>query len=484
MENKKYKYYYQVGEYIELNALPQGGFYLSISDSCKLFGISVEVFEDEFNAFYGQSNLNSASMISDTHQFSSDESDSESDPVLYTIDIKTISPEFYESIATKYNRDAYNIFKTWFNMILLEKSLEINSLNGEDNQTYLMIKHMNKQNEILSANHGVCITAKEYLTMIKSFNDSYCAVIDLFRSMLTNRVITDEQIDFFKSINLSYYSFDLTHENNLQAGSDIKKHLFGDTIRPLIAKLEEFYNIEDLTCFFDKVSDDLIVVVYNYNLHPKFLVEFIREFSFNCSVILKEYASYFVKRLYTFENEFWFEDFYLQSEDFTTLTEKIQHFEKGIIEAEKWMLLDSTHNTDRQEADFYIGKCKKAIEIINSEYKVLSNNTSYTEESDKTISHGETDITLNRQFLALYYLLNEVDNKVFSRNKSEIARFIQLLTNKSYDNIYKLTKNPVKDPLERTSKKYQSDIQFVKEAFLKLGLDKIAHQIESDNLVG
>lgn len=105
-------------------------------------------------------------------------------------------------------------------------------------------------------------------------------------------------------------------------------------------------------------------------------------------------------------------------------------------------------------------------------------------KEDTTLPLSKTDITLNRQFLALYYILNEVDKNAFNRNKSEAARFFQLLTGKSYDNIYKHTKNPLKDPTERTSKKYQADIQFLKETFIKLGLNKIAQQIENDNLVG
>ena len=84
----------------------------------------------------------------------------------------------------------------------------------------------------------------------------------------------------------------------------------------------------------------------------------------------------------------------------------------------------------------------------------------------------------------MYYLLNELDNKIFSRNKAEIARFIQLLTGKNYDNIYKRTINPLKDPSERTSAKYQSDIKFLKEIFHKLGLDNIVRKIENDNLIG
>ena len=106
-------------------------------------------------------------------------------------------------------------------------------------------------------------------------------------------------------------------------------------------------------------------------------------------------------------------------------------------------------------------------------------------KEDTTLPLSNTDITLNRQFLALYYMLNEVDKEAFARNKSETARFFQLLTGKSYENIYKLTKKPLKDLSECTSKKYLSDIKFVKESFMKLGLNKIAQQIEKkDNLIG
>ncbi|MBV5342799.1 hypothetical protein JZU68_04005, partial [bacterium] len=281
-----------------------------------------------------------------------------------------------------------------------------------------------------------------------------------------------------------YYNYDLTPENQLQAGTDIKKHLFYSSISPLVAKIKEFYNIDNLLFIRNNKQSELIVDIYKHNLQPGFLIDFLTEFNYVCSIILKDYNNWFVSEPNTFENKFDFGEAYSMAEDLQTASEKTQYFEKEIIEIEKWMLLESSHNTDRQQADIYIGKCSKAIEIINSENKVLSNNTSTSEKSDKLISLPETDITLNRQFLALYYLLNEVDKEAFARNKSEIARFIQLLTGKSYENIYKLTKNPVKDPAERTSKKYQSDIKFVKESFLKLGFNKIAQQIENDNLIG
>ncbi len=251
----------------------------------------------------------------------------------------------------------------------------------------------------------------------------------------------------------------------------------------MVDNIKEFYNTDNLLFIRNNKQNELIVDIYKYNLQPEFLIDFLTEFNYVCSIILKDYNNWFVSEPDTFENKFDFSEAYAMAEDLQTATEKTQFFEKEIIEIEKWMLLESSHNTDQQQADIYIGKCNKAIEIINSENKVSSNNTSTSEKSDKLISIPDTDTTLNRQFLALYYLLNEVDKELFGRNKSEIARFIHLLTGKNYDNIYKLTKNPVKDPAERTSKKYQSDIQFVKESFRKLGLNKIAHKIENDNLV-
>lgn len=480
MENKKYKYYYTKQNFIEVNVLPQGGCYISVIDSSKLFGITPETFREEQQLFLNQTNYNPAKVISDGHKFSDEQSDSS----VSTIEIDNIHPDFYEYLANKFNRDAYDIFKIWLNMILLEKHLETNSLNGEDNANYLIVKYMNKQNEIMSANEGKCLTAKDYIDYMRQINDSYTATISLLNNIVDLKKITDDDVLFLNSIDLSYYNYDLTPENQLQAGSDIKKHLFYSAISPLIAKIKEFYNTDNLLFIKNNKQNELIVEIYKYNLQPDFLINFLNEFYYVCRIILNEYNNWFESVPDTFENNFEFSDAYAMAEDLQTATEKIQFFEKEIIEIEKWMLLESTHNTDQQQADMYIGKCKHAIEIINSENKVSSNNITCNEKSDQSISHPETDITLNRQFLALYYLLNEVDKEAFSRNKSEIARFIQLLTGKSYDNIYKLTKNPVKDPAERTSKKYQSDIQFVKESFLKLGLNKIAHQIENDNLVG
>ena len=107
MENKKHKYYYTKQDFIEVNVLPQGGFYLSFTDSSKLFGTTVEKFSEEYQLFLNQTVHNPGIVISDGHKFSTEQSNS----AVTTIEINNMPTDFYEHIANKYNRDAYDNFK-------------------------------------------------------------------------------------------------------------------------------------------------------------------------------------------------------------------------------------------------------------------------------------------------------------------------------------------------------------------------------------
>ena len=180
------------------------------------------------------------------------------------------------------------------------------------------------------------------------------------------------------------------------------------------------------------------------------------------------------------------------------LSERKGFFNMMILNCNKMCLTGQIKNVDTDEQAQFIRKCEKAIEIIEFEKNNfgsennVDNDLKHDEEllqkikdlKQESDSLPESDITLNRQFLAIYYMLNAIDNKTFTRNKSEIARFIQMLTGKNYDNIYKKVKNPLKDPSEKTGKKYQDDIHFLIETFRNLGLNKVAQTIENDNLFG
>ena len=59
--------------------------------------------------------------------------------------------------------------------------------------------------------------------------------------------------------------------------------------------------------------------------------------------------------------------------------------------------------------------------------------------------------------------------KVINIDKTEIARFIEFLTNKSYHNIYE----KVRSPLKLSDRALKKDLNFVKDYFVKLGLEDV-----------
>jgi len=479
MENKKYKYYYTIGQFIEVYTQPKGGIYMSHSDISKLFGITVEQFQQEYIYFMDLNELCPTNITMDNYQYTFNNIENSKS----TLEIENATSEFYELLEEKYKPDALKSFNSWLNMIMMEQVLERDALNGEDKNAYLTMKYMNRQNEIKSANEGICLSAKAYIDYMQKINDSFSEVLNRLVEITKSNQITPNDVNLFKSIDLMYNNYELTPDTCLQAGKDIKKHLFLAAIEPFIIQLKMFYGVDEISLIGNKKLNEMIVLFFKINLDAEFLVDFTTEFTFISGVILKDYNQWFRKQPNSFDDKFWFEDLYFKSEDLNTTSEKLQHFKNEIIAAQEWLLIDSENDSDKQQADIFIDKCNRAIEFIQIKNQ-LSPKVIESTVDELLLPLPDTDITLNRQFLALYYLLNEVDKEAFARNKSEIARFIQLLTGKSYENIYKLTKNPVKDPVERTSKKYQSDIKFVKESFLKLGLNKIAQQIENDNLVG
>ena len=107
-------------------------------------------------------------------------------------------------------------------------------------------------------------------------------------------------------------------------------------------------------------------------------------------------------------------------------------------------------------------KLNKEIEKRIKISKLLSKNE--TEEKN-------TDFTTARQVLAVHYLLQYYHVK--NVDKTEIARFIQFLTGKNLDNIYKKLQNPFKV----NDKSLKEDLRFVREYFERLGMQEVVKLI-------
>jgi hypothetical protein len=84
------------------------------------------------------------------------------------------------------------------------------------------------------------------------------------------------------------------------------------------------------------------------------------------------------------------------------------------------------------------------------------------------------EYTTSRQVLAVHYLLKYCQVK--NIDMTEKARFIQFLTGKNYDNIYKR----VQSPLNGNDRHMSEDLKFVRGYFERLGMKEIAKMISNE----
>ncbi|MBI5542187.1 MAG: hypothetical protein HY951_19175 [Bacteroidia bacterium] len=93
---------------------------------------------------------------------------------------------------------------------------------------------------------------------------------------------------------------------------------------------------------------------------------------------------------------------------------------------------------------------------------------------EKETEEKNTDFTTARQVLAVHYLFKFMQVK--NVDKTEIARFIQFLTGKNFDNIYKKLQNPLKI----NDKSAKEDLRFVREYFERLGMIEVVKIINNE----
>ncbi|HYE71999.1 MAG TPA: hypothetical protein VEF04_01660 [Blastocatellia bacterium] len=91
-------------------------------------------------------------------------------------------------------------------------------------------------------------------------------------------------------------------------------------------------------------------------------------------------------------------------------------------------------------------------------------------------SNLNSEFTTARQVWAIHFLLEASGLSRDRVEKTEVARFIEFLTGKNFDNIYKRVRN-LHSVSEESS---QKDLDFVREYFNKLGLTSIVKKIDQE----
>lgn len=95
------------------------------------------------------------------------------------------------------------------------------------------------------------------------------------------------------------------------------------------------------------------------------------------------------------------------------------------------------------------------------------------ESTNNESAARKKEFTTARQVQAILYLLE--DSGLPQIEKTEIARFIEFLTGKNYDNVYKR----VLSPLKSRDQADNADLIYIKDWFRRLGLTALVEKIES-----
>ena len=336
---------------------------------------------------------------------------------------------------------------------------------------------------------------EEVIKEYKALNEVLISAMEALSSIFSRSFFNAVDFKILSELDLQYKKRHIRkkRKDNLILNKDILSNILHSTLTETYKRSIYFFGSNDVSQWDYKLNQYRNFLI---SFEGKHVVEMIAIINTLHASVLELHKDYNTNEN-SFQENFNFNAIVNYSDEIIDLDERKAFLNLMILTCNKMCLSGQIILVDKKEQTDFIRKCQIAIENINFEKKNFGSVPSIilVENEDKLIqvpveiplvddSLPEVDITLNRQFLAAYYMLNAIDNQSFSRNKSEMARFIQMLTGKSYHNIYKSVKNPLKDPSERTSKKHQEDIHFLVDSFRKLGLLKIANTVENDNLIG
>jgi len=349
-------------------------------------------------------------------------------------------------------------------------------------------------------------SAEDILQEYRYLNKGFVNVMEILLYIFDKMEVSEDEISYLRSIEFYYEKRNIFREGSQHHYDEyIFKNILETAFSGTMNKAKVFFG-HSLDDWDSKAERYRVLAVKISDQYFNILIGYINDLLDDMKRLYRDFYS----GNNIFDDWFSFSDV-LDSIPGLDLEEQRVMVTRTMAECKEFCLMDGYSTVKKEQEEEFIDKCQKLVDLIDFQSKngisinptdaeieewqkePEERNIAQSQTQEQTQIHTqeqdhqpipETDITLNRQFLALYYMLNELDNKTFSRNKAEIARFIQLLTGKNFDNIYKRTINPLKDPSERTSTKYQSDIKFLKEIFHKLGLDTIVSKIENDNLIG
>lgn len=186
--------------------------------------------------------------------------------------------------------------------------------------------------------------------------------------------------------------------------------------------------------------------------------DFANGFDENLSIFKQEISEYFDKCNFVYE-KYANEDMYRIETAYVTLCLNIISIKRDLVNL--------------------LQEFEKLGKIYLSSISQIPQNTQIA-SIDNEKSSKNKDFTTKRQVLAMYYLLNEFDGKTKQIDRTVKARFVEFLTGKNYDSIYRALQDPFKALENTKNASAKHDIKYVVNQFNELGLTEISKKINAD----
>lgn len=355
-------------------------------------------------------------------------------------------------------------------------------------------------------------TLTEIAERYRILNENLFLAISIFISIRDMEIVTMDNFKQLKEIDLSW--------EKLYVCESEKKHIHGNSTELLYRKpfISSIKLMDDLfyTNFYIDWDFEIVeikgIILSNaieasqmldiFNNLITTLKHIIDEGEFTSSnYIEKEIDDSFASRFKLITNESLnFTELLENVNTIDSIEEKLKYLTQDITR-KKLLQINLVSNTEYNfQINCYIERCQKAINIIRQidrdiekplqEYSTTETNIADTTESIDTEFENSIspkaditkDCTTRRQTMAIYYLLMSINPKLFGNvDKTKVAELISNITNRNYNNVYKIILNPFK-PLnsEKARKGFEKDIDFIKQQFANIGLTDIITKIEKD----
>lgn len=362
----------------------------------------------------------------------------------------------------------------------------------------------------------------------KQQNINLIRATQIFINFKTNQRFTGEELEFLTSTDLTLHICPIISTERKLLADDDNRLFFNNIFNETIDNAKVLYTSFDNNTLTNE-SDRMRGRIIKHTDNPSLILKAFDSLH-NAILLIIDEGYYwcgdsFENDEYIMINDFelYMENtvFYVTVQELLTQTdmhEAIRKLKNEILRKEI-LLVSASDDAIITSFNYYIQQCKQALKIY-SDYageKTVTDNpaiddlralpiaipesvqnkiaeiptpeitTSDSKSVEDSAENDETDAeqnTCRQSTLALYFLLHALDSKSMASIDNTVkARFIQLITGKSYSKIYKLICSPFK-PLDDESahvvSRYKKDIECIINQFESLKLHSVINHIRQN----